>query len=940
MTHIKDSLQKSTFDQFGRFKIERLLGEGGFASVYLALDPKLNRRVALKIPKPAMLESVDAKVRFEREARAAAMLSHPSIVPVFESGEQDGQNYIASAFCPGQTLGSWIRRQASEIECETAARIIMELAEAVGHAHQRGIIHRDLKPANVLIDGIENTSPQIPFADPGNETQTIAPSTKCDAISIDVDAATVFPNESPTQPASETSTRFDDAHAVVECANDSLDNDILGRLRITDFGLAKSANENQELTVEGAIMGTPSYMSPEQARGRSDIGPASDIFTLGTMLYELITGRVPFRRDSTLNTMMAIADDPLPPMSKFRNSVPRDLEAICQKCLEKDPDRRYTTAFALANDLEAWTDGKPVCARIAGPIERFYKLCRRNVGLTSAIVAALLSLSIGLAGTTWSWRNSEANLEKANFEFNRAEKSLVIATEAAQKERLARESAEQVALFMTGVFRSPDPTIKGRDVKVIDILEDAQQQLNESFGDDPELRLKLMMAIGDCYYQLGEFTDSIDILTESETFRVANLADNQTLEMEIRDRLAKSWVETRELEKAMHAYKKNLSLTGELEGVNSHAYGTIQRNIAATLMYGGKFKEAVPYLEAYLSNEELDVEDSEVLGTRNKLAVCLGSLGRVDESTALFEEVLKEQKATLGDDHPACLETANNLAVHYARNGQREKAAVQQEFLLEQSRSIHGDEHPITVRCMNNLAMTWFQLKQFEHSTPLYREAYELCKQNMGDKHVITLSIGVGAARSMIFNGETDAGIELLEFARQPLIKTLGHSEGRVIRLLDSLVVEYETQEQYPKAISALQDLLLAYKDKPESVEAHTYKAILVRLLLAENEVETAEAVATELYESVAELEEAKDFSKTLSNVTLALAKIHGAKMNEAGEYLEYVLSRRVLIPEFSADEKTATKPLLSSLVDELKSLDSDAGLFDPTTWQSVLDSI
>ena len=938
MTQTKDSLHRSMTSQFGRFKIERLLGEGGFASVYLALDPKLNRHVALKIPKPAMLESADAKTRFEREARAAAMLSHPSIVPVFESGEEDGQNYIASAYCPGQTLGSWINRQSGQIEFGTAAKIISELAEAVGHAHQRGIVHRDLKPANVLVDGNQADSPRVPV-DPGNETQTIELSTKRGAAIPEPDADTIYPGDSRTHPAAKLTTTGD-APLKTGVTQQTGPVEILGRLRITDFGLAKSASENQELTVEGAIMGTPSYMSPEQAEGRPDVGDASDIYTLGTMLYELIAGKLPFRRDSTLHTMMAIAEDPLPPMSIFRNSVPRDLEAICQKCLEKEPAMRYASAYDLAADLEAWTAGKPVRARIASPVEKFFKLCRRNRGLTSAIAAALLSLTVGLAATTWSWRNSEANLQKANFEFNRAEKNLIVATEAAEKERKARKSAEQVAVFMTGVFRSPDPKIKGRDVKVIDILEDAQQQLSDSFDDDPDLHVALMMAIGDCYRQLGEYKDSIEILLEAESFHAANLPDDQFRELEIRDRLAHAWVETRELDKAMEAYQENLLLSAELEGTNSKSYGATQRNIATALMYDRKFEEAVPYLEENLNNEDLEISAPDILVTKNKLASCLGQLGRIDESTALFEDVLLEQKETLGENHPSCLETANNLAVHYSRNGQRGKAADQQEFLLEQSRAIHGDEHPITIRCMNNLAMSWFHMKNFEASTPLYREVLQLCTEKMGENHVITLSVGVGAARSIIGSGETEEGIALLESIRQPLIDSIGYSDNRTLRALDSLYSQYELKGDLPKAISALQELQLAFESKPESPNGHTYRAKIVRLMLANGQDNEAETVATELLTSVSGLEAASDFSKVLGNLSLALAKVHNVELDEADQYLEFVLSRRVLIPDFKSSELVEVEQLLEALIAELEDLDSNATLFEPSQWQSVLDSI
>ena len=720
--------------RFGRFQIERLLGEGGFASVYLALDPKLNRHVALKIPKAAMLESADAKIRFEREARAAAMLSHPFIVPVFECGEHDGKNYIASAWCPGQTLSSWIRRQPNEIDLHAAARIIAELSEAVGHAHQRGIIHRDLKPANVLIDGEERINKVRSSLDQlDQETETIAPSTKREDRRDTADETeTILPGQHDTT----TIVRKDPEHPLTKPDNQNDEECIFGKLRISDFGLAKSTNENQELTVEGAIMGTPSYMSPEQAAGRPDVGAASDIFTLGTMLFELIAGQVPFRRDSTLQTMIAITDDPLPRIDSLRKNVPRDLKAICEKAMKKEPAERYASAFALASDLNAWLDGRPIEARVSTSIEKFTKACKRNPGISAAIAASLLSLTLGLTATTWSWRNSEANLEKAKFEFKRAEENAAQAMLAATKERRARDSAEKVATFMTGVFRSPDPTKKGRDVKVLEILDEARESLNDSFGDDPEVRLDLMMAIADCYHQIGEYQESISILEDASEFRLANLAENRDLKLQIDNRMAKGWIETRELKKAIGLLHQNLLLAEELEGVDSSIYATTERNLAAAHLYNREFETALPILEQLMDKvDDLSLEPARVLGIRNMLASCYGEVGRNEDSIELLEEILEQQKELLGEDHPSCLETANNLAVGYSKSGNREQAAEQQEFILEQSRHIHGDEHPITLRCINNLAKSRYGLGNFAESTLLYREVYHLCVTKLGANH-------------------------------------------------------------------------------------------------------------------------------------------------------------------------------------------------------------
>jgi len=251
----------------GRFEIVKVLGGGGFAKVFLANDPILNRLVALKVPKRNVLTSEQAKFRFEREAQTAALLTHPNIVPIYETGSVDDTSFIASGYCSGKTLRDWFLLHDKKIDHRVAAQIVSKLAEAADYAHQRGVIHRDLKPDNILFD-----------------------------------------------------TEVDETSDEHEIANS---------LRITDFGLAKSIqSDDLSLTTDGAIIGTPSYMSPEQARGDKSIGRASDIYSLGVMLYELLSGSPPHLGENHISTLRAVENDIPVALSKHRRSIPRDLDAI------------------------------------------------------------------------------------------------------------------------------------------------------------------------------------------------------------------------------------------------------------------------------------------------------------------------------------------------------------------------------------------------------------------------------------------------------------------------------------------------------------------------------------------------------------------------------------------------------------------------------------
>ena len=330
----------------GGYEILGVLGRGGMAVVYRARQPRVGRVVALKRLRFPDQDNADV-ARFLREAEAAARVRHPNVVQVYEVGDDSGRPFIALELVEGGTLADALT--GSPVDPWTAATLIEKAARAVHAAHQQGVVHRDLKPANILL------AP----GDHGNGSQI------------------------PT---------------LTDCEP-----------KVTDFGLARRVGDDRRVTMPDMLSGTPAYLAPEQVSGPADVAsPSGDIYALGAILYEMLTGRPPLLGPTVLATLRLVEGaTPVPPR-RLHPGLPRDLEAVCLKCLEKDPRRRYPTAAALADDLDRFLTGRPTVARPLSTAGRAAKLVRRYP-LPAALAAVLVaSLVAGLAGVLWQWRAAVA----------------------------------------------------------------------------------------------------------------------------------------------------------------------------------------------------------------------------------------------------------------------------------------------------------------------------------------------------------------------------------------------------------------------------------------------------------------------------------------------------------------------------------------------------
>lgn len=338
---------------FGDYELIEEIARGGMGVVYRARQVSLNRIVAVKMILSGQLAGEAEVKRFRVEAEAAANLQHPHIVAIHEIGEHEGRHYFSMDYIEGRNLAEHV--PAKSYSARETALLVKQLAEAVHYAHQRGTLHRDLKPQNVLIDA-------------------------------------------------------------------------QGQPHITDFGLAKrwvatdpsgpGAGAASELTHTGAIMGSPSYMAPEQAAARlGEIGPATDVYSLGAILYQLLTGQPPHRGNTALETLQqVIGAEPEAPR-RLRTGVPPDLETICLKCLEKNPAQRYANARQLAEELGRFLGGEPILAKPAGASRKVWSWALRHPwaisGATSLVILGLGFSTYGLWQQTeyLTWRAAQRGQE-------------------------------------------------------------------------------------------------------------------------------------------------------------------------------------------------------------------------------------------------------------------------------------------------------------------------------------------------------------------------------------------------------------------------------------------------------------------------------------------------------------------------------------------------
>jgi serine/threonine protein kinase/tetratricopeptide (TPR) repeat protein len=566
--------------------------------------------------------------------------------------------------------------------------------------------------------------------------------------------------------------------------------------KIIDFGIAKAVEqrltERSLFTQHGTIMGTLEYMSPEQAEmSAMDVDTRTDVYALGVMLYELLTGSTPLERSRLRESAYAEIlrrireEDPpkpsmrlsesrarLPSVAAQRRTEPArltklvrgELDWIVMKAIEKDRTRRYETANGLARDIERYLAGDPV---EAGPPSASYRLrkfaSRHRLALVTAGAFAGL-LAAAAAVSTWEAVRATAAERRAAAEAQRA-----IAAESTAREEAAK--ARAVNEFLTqDILTQAEPAKNSVEdhVKLLDVLDRAADKVGQRFGDQPQVEAELRSTIAATYHGLGAFARA---------------------EQQVRAQL--------EIERRLHGGEsaEALGALGQLGHYRDHLGDS---RAAADLL-----RQAADGLSRRLGPDHPDT-----LATRNNLAVAYFAAGRMSDAIALHEETLKLRTSKLGPHHPDTLTSRNNLATAYNSAGRTADAIALHEETLRLMTSTLGPDHPDTLTSRNNLAEAYGNARRMAEATAMHEQTLKLSKSKLGPEHPLSLTVCSNLADAYLAAGRTADAIPLLETALKGRTAKLGPDHPDTLASRNNLGNAYQSTRRTGEAIALLEESL------------------------------------------------------------------------------------------------------------------------------------
>jgi tetratricopeptide (TPR) repeat protein len=555
--------------------------------------------------------------------------------------------------------------------------------------------------------------------------------------------------------------------------------------KVIDFGLAKAINqpltENTLYTAHGMMVGTPLYMSPEQAEFNNlDVDTRTDIYSLGVILYELLTGTTPLDRQRIKEAAwqeivrLIKEEEPSKPSTKLSGSgslpsvaaqrslepaqltrlMRGDLDWIVMKALEKERSRRYETANGLARDLQRYLADEVVEARPTSATYRLRKFLRRNKGLVRAVAAVFLLLVAGIVGTSWGMLRAERARQEAESAriAEAAERQRAVAAALAEKE--AKETAQEreaetravldfVEKKIFGAARTEAEGGLGPEITLRRAIEAAMVFVDQGFDKQPLIKARLRMALGTSFYHLGDGKAAADQYGKARTIYTSQLGPDHRDTLRSIDNLANAYASQGRQSEALKLREEALAREKAVFGPDHAETLGAMNNLGASYSSLGRHADALNILQETLAlrKTKLGPNDPETLRTSYNLARALAGLGRNAEAVKRHEETLALRRVIIGPDHPDTFWSMTNLADGYVKLGRKADALKLQEETLALQKAKLGPTHPDTLASMNNLAMSYAGAGRRQEAAKLFEDSFALLKAKKGASHPHTLQV-------------------------------------------------------------------------------------------------------------------------------------------------------------------------------------------------------
>jgi serine/threonine protein kinase/tetratricopeptide (TPR) repeat protein len=668
----------------GSYKLLEEIGEGGFGVVFMAeQDKPIRRKVALKILKPGM-DSRQVVARFEAERQALALMDHPNIAKVLDAGTTSGEPGGVSRGRP---------------------YFVMELVKGI--------------PMTEFCDQNQLT--------PRERLELFVH--VCQAVQHAHQKGIIHRDLKP----SNVLATFQDGEPLV---------------KVIDFGIAKAVG--QQLTDKtlftgfAQMIGSPLYMSPEQAAlSNVDVDTRTDIYALGVLLYELLTGTTPFARErfqeTSYDEMRRIIQEEEPPrpstrittlgqaattISEQRKSDPRrlsqlfrgELDWIIMKALEKDRNRRYETASAFAADVQRYLHDEPVQACPPSVGYLLSKFVRRNRHAVLAATFVLMALMSGVAVSTWQWR--QAVKASGLAETRRAE-----AEQAASTVRAIND------FLVKGMLAAGTPDIaQGRKVTAEEVLDQAARKIDGAFPEQPEVEAAVRMAIGSAYTSLGLHAKALPHLERALEIRQELLGEEHADTLETLTEIGDAWVHQGKYAEGEQLHRQTLERARRVLGDEHRLTLELEYLIACVVMNLGRWDDAQALLRQSLRNRTrvLGEENLNTVDTMDSLAFLLGErLSKYQEAEAMARRCLEIRKRLLGEDHPRPMDTQTELAEILKTQGKWKGAEALFRETFERARAV-SPKHDRTPTIEHDLALMLYLLDRLKEAEARFQESLQL----------------------------------------------------------------------------------------------------------------------------------------------------------------------------------------------------------------------